>query len=153
MKNIITMVRIEDLDRVTMSQQRKGGKVTISSTNSGLCFTVSKDEANAMFLDLKKKGYVMEIDVNIKEIDGAQTPKGSEESEEKVFSPKKPKKTREESLTAKYGDKEHRRQYVEARKYFRRFWLNKGLKYGEMFDYTVKLSLNHWEAEGRPNLA
>lgn len=75
--------------------------------------------------------------------------------EPKVASPKKPKVekpkvSREEALTKAYGSKEDRKAYIEAKKAFRRFYLNKGMKYGKEFDSTVKNALNKWNEAGRP---
>ena len=73
-------------------------------------------------------------------------------TEPKAAAPKEPapKKTREESLTEKYGSKEDRKAYIEAKKAFRKFYLSKGMKYGKAFDAAVKNALDIWEAKGRP---
>lgn len=76
-------------------------------------------------------------------------------TEKKVTSPKKPKVekpkvSREEALTKAYGSKEDRKAYVEARAAFRRFYLNKGMKYGKEFEATVKNALRKWNEAGRP---
>lgn len=78
-----------------------------------------------------------------------------ETPEPKVASPKKPKVekpkvSREEALTKAYGSKEDRKAYVEARAAFRRFYLNKGMKYGKEFEATVKNALRKWNEAGRP---
>ena len=74
-------------------------------------------------------------------------PKKHEKKTDKV------KKTREEALTEKYGDKEHRTQYIKAKESLRKYY---GVKYniwGKVLDEKVKNALDKWEAAGRPALS
>ena len=69
-----------------------------------------------------------------------------------------PKKTRDQSLTEKYGDKESRKAYVEARKAFHRYFMiktpEKGFgnhkEYLKAIDQKVAYALQKWEEAGRP---
>lgn len=135
----ITMTK-KGIGTVNFTQSSEGDMVVVTLIGN-ISFETTPDGANKLYTQYLQNGFTVKP-----------------QKERKVSAPKepkaeKPKRTREEALTAKYGDKETRRQYVEAKKYFRRYWLNKGLKYGEMFEYTVKLSLDNWEASGRPALA
>lgn len=125
---------------VRFTQMGVGEAVDVT-VSDGVTFCTTPDGANELYRQYIAKGFARKAIAEPK-VHAPKAPKVS-----------KPKVSREEALTAKYGDKESRRQYVEAKKYFRRYWLNHGLTYGEMFDCAVELSLNHWEAEGRPSLA
>lgn len=98
------------------------------------------DALNALYKDYLAKGYTVKPEKEVKE--------------EKAAAPKdpKPKKSREERLTEKYGDKEQRRAFVEARKVVRRALLLQGYHYGKEFDDKVKEAMAEWEAIGRPAL-
>lgn len=99
------------------------------------------DALNALYKDYLAKGYTVKPEKEVKEEKAAAAPKEP-----------KPKKSREERLTEKYGDKEQRRAFVEARKVVRRALLLQGYHYGKDFDLAVKDMMALWEAEGRPEI-
>ena len=80
--------------------------------------------------------------------------------EQKVAAPKKTvvKKTREESLTEKYGDKDSRREYKKAEAAFHRFYMIKvnaksfkdHKEYLRVVAEKTANALKVWEAQGRP---
>lgn len=136
---------------VTLTQTTDG--MVDITTVEGLTFTVDKDGGNALYLELLGKGFTVKP-----------------QKEPKVAAPKEPKvektpKTREQSLTEKYGDKEARKAYVEAKKRFTREVVDSLTKwqkdhrrltlaeYADQRNKGVKQMLKAWEDNGRPALA
>lgn len=142
----ITMAK-KGIGTVIFSQRNTGEMVDIT-TIGGVTFTVMPNDANGIYKEYIANGFTVKA-----------TP------EKKVASPKKPKvektpKTREQSLTEKYGDKEARKQYAVAKAYFTskgREALRKYKVSYETFhkgvDLYVKNNMKAWEAQGRPSLA
>lgn len=128
---------------VSMTQYEKGGMVDYVITRGGYIdtFVITKEEANQKYALLKNQGFKVIPEKEVKEEKAAAAPKEP-----------KPKKTREERLTEKYGDKESRKAFVEARKAVRRALLLQGYHYGKDFDLAVKDAMAEWEAMGRPVL-
>ena len=138
---IVTLVK-RGVGTVTMIQQTSGGLVDVQLCND-IGFYTDKDGANELYLQYIRAGY---------------TVKPTKET--KVAAPKepKPKKTREQSLTEKYGDIESRRAYIAAKKAFHRYFMNelKGRNvsnqtYLKAVDLLTKKTLANWEAAGRPS--
>lgn len=136
---------------VTLTQTTDG--MVDITTVEGLTFTVDKDGGNALYLELLEKGFTVKP-----------------QKEPKVAAPKTPKveknpKTREQSLTEKYGDKETRRAYIEAKKHFTKVvveslteWQKNHRRltlaeYADQRNKGVKQMLKAWEENGRPALA
>lgn len=146
--------------------------VTITDTESGVAdtediytLTIGKGK-NAVSVKLDgKTGCEMVYHQYI-----AKGYKVVETPEPKVASPKKPKVekpkvSREEALTAKYGDKEARKAYITAKNHFAKVvvatltkWQNENRRlslkeYADQRDKGIKQMLANWEAQGRPSLA
>lgn len=144
----ITMVK-RGVGTVYFTQKNSGEMVDIT-TVEGITFSVMPDDANDIYGEYIEKGFTVKP-----------------QKEPKVASPKtpkaeKPKMTREESLTEKYGDKETRKLYVEAKKHFTKAvvaTLTKWQKdhrrlslkeYADQREKGIKKMLADWEAAGRP---
>lgn len=133
--------------------QRSEGEMVDITTIGGVTFTVTPSDANDIYKEYIGNGFTVKV-----------TP------EKKVASPKKPKVekpkvSREEALTAKYGDKEARKAYITAKAHFAKVvvatltkWQNENRKlslkeYADQRDKGIKQMLANWEAQGRPSLA
>lgn len=136
---------------VTLTQTTDG--MVDITTVEGLTFTVDKDGGNALYLELLGKGFTVKP-----------------QKEPKVAAPKNPKvekttKTREQSLTEKYGDKEARKAYIMAKSHFTKVVVDSLTKwqkdhrkltlaeYADQRDKGIKQMLKAWEDNGRPALA
>jgi hypothetical protein len=130
---------------ITFTQNQNGGNVTVTGDGlSGVSLTV--EEANHLWNGKRSLGWT---------------------SEKPTFAPKEPKvkKTREEALTEKYGDKETRKAYVMAKNHFTRVVVDSLVKwqkehrrltvkeYNAQKTLGVKQMLKAWEECGRPSLA
>ena len=135
------MIRTLKLDNVTVkfAQSKAGSEVTIKVYDSGKCtggLVCTPDVANTWFATYRKRGF-----------------KTSDEVKASA-----PKKTRDQSLTEKYGSKEDRKAYVEAKKAFHRYFMiktpEKGFKdhkeYLKVVEGKVQYALKKWEEAGRP---
>lgn len=139
----ITMAK-KGIGTVIFSQRNTGEMVDIT-TIGGVIFTVSPSDANDIYKEYIGKGFTVKA-----------TP------EKKVASPKKPKvektpKTREESLTEKYGTKEERKAYMKAKNDFTGFYRRKLCgkvafnDFHKAVEQCVKNALDQWDANGRPS--
>lgn len=122
---------------VRFTQMGVGEAVDVT-VSDGVTFCTTPDGANELYRQYIAKGFARKAIAEPK-VHAPKAPKVS-----------KPKVSREEALTAKYGDKESRRQYVEAKKKMRRAVLAMGYDYGKKFDGMVKTNMEAWEAFGRP---
>lgn len=133
--------------------QKNTGEMVDITTIGGVTFTVMPNDANGIYKEYIANGFTVKA-----------TP------EKKVASPKKPKAekpnvSREEALTAKYGDKEARKAYITAKNHFAKVvvatltkWQNENRRlslkeYADQRDKGIKQMLANWEAQGRPSLA
>lgn len=129
---------------------KKGvGTVTLIQTDSEVFISAKeirhpdKDILNATYRQFLADGYTVKPEKEPKK----EAPKPETEKTEKV------KKTREEALTEKYGDKEHRTQYIEAKKSLRKYYGAKYHIWGKVLEEKVKNALDKWEEAGRPALS
>lgn len=138
----ITMAK-KGIGTVIFSQRNTGEMVDIT-TIGGVTFTVAPNDANGIYKEYIANGFTVKV-----------TP------EKKVASPKKtapkPKKTREESLTEKYGTKEERKAYMKAKNDFTGFYRRKLCgkvafnDFHKAVEQCVKNALDQWDANGRPS--
>lgn len=134
---------------VMFYQENTGAMVDIT-TIGGVTFTVAPNDANDIYAEYIGKGFTVKP-----------------QKEKKTASPKKPKVekpkvSREEALTSRYGDKEARKAYITAKNHFakvvvatltewqkdhRRLSLK---EYADQREKGIKKMLTDWEAAGRP---
>ena len=135
----ITMTK-KGVGTVVFSQKNSGEMVDIT-TIGGVTFTVMPNDANGIYAEYIDNGFTVKA-----------TP------EPKVAAPKepKPKKTREESLTEKFGDKDCRREYMKAKNAFTGFYRRKLCgkvafnDFHKAVEQCVTTALEKWEKAGRP---
>lgn len=124
---------------VKFSQAKTGSEVTIKLYQNGVCtggLVCTPEVANTWYSTYRNRGFKTSAEVKAAA----------------------PKQTREEGLTKKYGDKESRKAYVEAKKAFHRYFMiktpEKGFKdhkeYLKAIDQKVAYALQKWEEAGRP---
>ena len=146
----ITMTK-RGIGTVNFTQSSEGDMVVVTLIGN-ISFETTPDGANELYTQYLQNGFTVKP-----------------QKERKVSAPKepkaeKPKKTREEALTEKYGDKETRRAYVMAKNHFTRVVVDSLVKwqkehrrltvkeYNTQKALGVKQMLKAWEECGRPSL-
>ena len=143
--NIITMTKVGHGTVVMKQGQYSDGEKWYTLTANGI--EVSMKSAVAM--NMAYKQYLQE---------GWTVKPAKIEKAVKAPTQPKPKKTREESLTAKYGDKDQRRAYKKAEADFHRYYMLKidSKAFTDHKDFLKAVAektanaLQKWDEAGRP---